>query len=250
MRKLYIAIAVIAFIFSLISQIPAKVAWQWWGDDAAANEVYLYGIQDRLFEGSASQAFVGQLAIDKPSWTAKYLPLLLAQYRVAVRGTVDGYPLQASARLAPYGSTALYDLKAALNLKTIMPLLQLPLMPAQGLLSLDMDKIRLKGNVANFAEGKAELRNAQWLLMRPSLALGTLSAEISTENEIITAQVSSEGPLLIRGKCTLNPDGHYATDIQLRSSPGADPRLGNLLKTLGQPKDGWYLIKMQGNLPN
>ncbi len=249
MRKLYIATAVIAFLIALLTQLPARTAWQWLADDAAANGFFISNPDGTAFNGSAAGISVAGLSIKSPRWQTQYWPLLIAQLRLQLNASFDGYPLVSTIKLKPTGSLGLRDVEAAAQLSTLAPVFQLPLMPLSGLLVVDMDEVEVESNHLGQLRGHAVIKNAEWIMMRPALALGNLQADITTRDEMITAELSSEGPLLIRGTATLNTAGHYEADIQLRGDSGADPRLNNLLKTLGQPSDGWYRIKTQGQLP-
>ncbi len=249
MRKLYIATAITAFLIALVTQFPAKIAWQWLADDAAANGVFISNPDGTAFNGSAGGITLTGLTIESPRWQAQYWPLLIAQLRLQFNARFDGYPLVSTIKIKPTGSLSLRDMEAAARLSTLAPLFQLPLMPLNGLLVADMKKVKIENEHLSQLRGRAVIKNAEWIMMRPALPLGNLQADISTRDELITAELSSEGQLLIRGTATLNAEGRYEADIQLRGNSGADPRLGNLLKTLGQANDGWYRIKTQGQLP-
>lgn len=249
MRKLYIATALIFFTYALLAQLPARLAWQWVDEVAAENEVWLHGVQGKLPAASATLLNVRSLMVEQPTWTIDLLPLVIGQVHIDFNGNLDSYPVVGHLRLSATGSLTLSDLDAALQLATLAPMLQLPVMPLNGILSIDMNRLIAKGESLTHAQGRAVIRNAEWLLMKPPAPLGDLTADITTLDDVITADLSSQGPLEIKGSCTLNRDGQYTADIQLRAAANAPARLGNLLKSIGQPTAGWYRIKTQGQIP-
>ncbi|GEM_PF-2940162 len=245
MRKLYIATAVITLLLGLIVQMPARLAWQWWGSPG----VVLTSPQGTVFDGQARYLGMQSLLLENLHWDAHFWPMLTLRMRYALTAEIDKYPVKTQLTLAPTGSIHLADLQGGLPLAAVAPLMRLPVMPLDGLLAVDMSSAKARGQTLREATGMIEIRNAEWLLMKPNLPLGNLRAEVSTQDDVITAELSSTGDLQIQGQARLHEDGSYEADIRLRGRPEAGQRLDNLLKTLGRPVDGWYRIQTKGNLP-
>lgn len=248
MRKIYLATAILAFFCALVTQLPARLAWQWWGTDAMQSGVVVAGIEGTLFEGTASGLYFQALQVMQPRWRGHFWPLLTWRMRFDIDGSLDDYPLHTRLTLGPGNRARFKDLQLALPASRIAPLLQLPVMPLAGMVSTDIQNLKFRHDRVTRATGRIELRNAEWLLVRPPIKLGNLQADISTDEDIITAELGSEGPLQMQGQVRLLADGSYQADIRLRAGTEAGERLGNLLRTLGQPVEGWHLFKSQGRL--
>lgn len=249
MRKIYITTAVLSFLYALLSQLPAQVAWQWYAPQASEQGIYLHGIEGRLNDGHARHATIQGLKLDSPKWDSSILALLAAQLRMQIGGAIDDYPVTGLLKVSPYGGTQVSQLEGAIPLTRLIPLLQLPFAPLNGVLALDIDHLKAGETRVTAIDGQVSLRAAEWTLMKPGVPLGTLKAELSTEDDVLIAVLSSEGPLELEGRCTLTADNQYVAEIRLRAARAADPRLENLLKTLGRPSEGWYRINYKGQLP-
>ena len=249
MRKLYIATALLVFIAALITQLPAKLVWSWVQDDAAAQSVYLNGISGSAYNGQANSATVQGLLIKQPGWSGNYLPLLIGRTSFDISGSLDGYPLDVEASATPAGALLLGQSTGALTVARIAPLLKLPIIPLDGLISFDIQHARAAAERLEAIEGQVQLRNASWKLIKPPVPLGNLTADLRTEDQVIIADLSSDGPLEVKGEAKLNPDGSYEADIQIRGASDSDQRLKNLLKLLGKQVNGCHTIKQSGRIP-
>lgn len=249
MKKLYIGTAILAFIIALVAQFPARLAWNVFGTHADPAQIQVINISGTALSGQASVLLRNSLVLKAQQWDARFLPLLIGRLKYDLAGTLESYPINGVITLLPTGSVRIADLQISMPVKLITPLLPVPIMPFNGMLSVDVNDISLTSQKLKHASGVAEVRNAEWTLMRPALPLGNLRADLSTEDGTVNADLSSTGALELAGQAKLLPENGYEIDIRLRSRPEAEERLNNLLKTLGRPVDGWYRIKMQGTLP-
>lgn len=84
------------------------------------------------------------------------------------------------------------------------------------------------------------------------LAPGNYRADISSQDETITAKIeSADAPLELKGTTSLNSQWQYQADLVAKAKPGVPPLLNNLLRSAagGNPSaDGSVQIKRKGSI--
>ena len=84
------------------------------------------------------------------------------------------------------------------------------------------------------------------------LAPGNYRADISSQDETITANIeSADAPLELKGTTSLNSQWQYQANVVAKAKPGVPPLLNNLLRSAagGNPSaDGSVQIKRKGSI--
>ena len=250
MRFAYLLVGLLSFLTALLFTLPAEKALSWWGGDLK-DVVHLHAPQGGIASGQASAVSIDGFYLDKTDWSLKPMSLFKGRIGYDLYSGVSKRPALAKVELGLGGKAHVHDLQASASILQLLPLLGSPLLPIEGLVSVDMSYLLLRDEMLRAATGTLRIQNAEWRLARPALNLGGFQADVSTQDELITAEISSEktSPVDAKGSVTLDQEGRYVVDLQLRTNRLADPKLANLVKGLGRADaDGWYRVKHQGQL--
>ena len=178
------------------------------------------------------------------------LSLLKARLGYSVVTEINGQPATTDIEFGFGGRVVIEDLQAVIAIEQLLPLVSRLALPIDGTLMADIKKLRVNGVYLKKAMFFS-IKQAGWRLMRPPLALGDFIAQVTTEDEVIKAQLSDEPGAAVsaQGMLTLDQEGAYNLELLLRPKGNADQRLSNLLKGLGKPDaKGWYMLKSNGSL--
>lgn len=252
MKFLYILAGILSFLATLLFTLPPEKALAWWGDELEV-EVSLYAPQGGLASGSASAVSIDNFRMDATRW--KFYPLSLLKGRLGfqINSEIAGSPAQALAEFGMSGRVVIHDLQAGVPLTSVLPLLQGSglVLPIGGMAQADIQILDIQGERPTELEGLLKLQRAELSFLRPPMQLGSYQAVLSTEDDLITAEISEaeESPITATGKLTLNSEGRYQLDLRLKPKPAVEQRLLNQLKLLGRPDaQGWYRLQSQGHL--
>lgn len=250
MRFLYILVGLLSFLAALLFTLPAEKALSWWGGDLK-EVVQLYAPQGGITSGEASAVSIDGFYLDKTDWSLKPLSLLKGRIGYDLYTGVAKRPAQAVVELGLGGKTHIHGLQASASILQLLPLFGAPLLPIEALVSADMSYLLMADEKLSAATGTVRVQNAEWRLARPALKLGAFEAQVTTEDGVITAEISNEETAAVdaKGRITLDESGRYNVDLLVRANRLADPRLANLIKGLGRADaQGWYRVKHQGQL--
>lgn len=249
MKFQYLLAGTVFFLAALLWTLPPQKALAWWGDDLQA-EVRLYAPQGGAGRGSAAAISIDQLRLDETRWRLRLLSLLKLRLGYAVDTAIAGQPGSAIVEFGLGGSLYLHDVKTSVPVGALLPMFSGLSLPVDGQLHTDIDYLRITGNRPRAAEGSLQLARASWPL-RPPLPLGGARLDLTTEGDRITGQISDQqdAPVEAKGTVSLDEQGAYQVEIQLKPRANADERLRNLMQGLGRPDaQGWYKVRTQGTL--
>ena len=242
------------FLWALLMNAPAATLNAWFAPKAApapgATQVQLYGVQGTLDQGSASALGINDRPVVRElrwSFQPWWLPLLRASFHVDGGG--DQLRLDGRAAFV-FGGVNLASAHVAGGLKALLDIGSLGYAPLDGEGRLDIDSLKLRGGLPAYAVGKAEVHNLAWTLSKDPLVLGDFKADFTTTDGTITGKISSEaGAVDATGEVHLKADHSYDYDLRLKTKPGADPMLVNLLDSLGPTgPDGSHRLAAAGKL--
>ena len=249
-RRWLFVLALLAFLVTLLLHAPAALIHNWTRGGAAAGGAALYGVHGTLADGGFAALTVNNRTVLRDArWTLN--PYWLALLRLSVDLEAGGDTvIRVGVSRAVFGTWRLTQLNAAGSVKALLGSLGQPALPVEGQARLEFPLIRLDGGIPIEARGTAEIENLSWSLAREPLALGSFTADLSTDDKGIAVDISSgAGPLEMSGTAKLAPDRGYDVHLQLRLRPQAPAQLQTLVGSLGQPDaQGWYHIRRNGSL--
>ncbi len=246
-RRGLIALALAAFVWTLLLHAPAATLYGWFASKNST--VQLLGIEGSLSEGSlAGVTGNGSTILRDLHWQLQPWWLLLARASfhiesgapIAIRGSVGISPF------ARHVSNA----HISASLKSLLGSAGIAYLPIDGLIDGDIDSLTIQHGFPSAATAILQLRGLNWSLAKPPMQLGDFRADIRNDNDAIVANIqSTSGPIEAQGLAHLNADGSYDSDIRLKAKPDADPSAQNLLHSLGQPDaQGYYHARSHGQL--
>lgn len=204
-RRSWLALGCGAYLAFVCSQFPAAAAYRWFAPDM----LRLAGISGTVWAGRAELASLAGLPMRELEWNLAALPLLLGRLSIgfSVR-LADGF-VNASAR-ASMRTLTLAGVQAATSLDTLGSLL--PLRGARGLISVDLEQLRIENRWPTSIVGVFRLRELQ---VPPLLPGAGTDAELVPlgDYELSNVEISSQrvaarlrdigGPLEVEGTVAL-----------------------------------------------
>src|SRR5699024_9369630 len=100
------------------------------------------------------------------------------------------------------------------------------------------------------AKGYLKVGDLTWTLTQPAVELGAYRADISTDQDGITALLkNTKAPVEFAGRVVLNPQGAWQANNKLRPDPNAKPEVKELLGYIGgKDPQGWYSVRQSGHI--
>lgn len=249
MRKYYVIAAVVTFVVGLILLAPAAVLYGWIKPKLAQTTVELAGVEGSLREGSVAAVLVGgRPLVDKLHWHLSLAELLIGRIGLDLDSSgatvLDGHISKG------FASLRAHDLRIATGLKPLLAASGQAFAPLDGQASLELTRLKLRGNWPSDAEGSLHIQNLAWTLARDPVALGDYQADFKPDgNDIVALVHTLAGALDVNGDARVKPDHSYELHLQLRPKPGAPPLIVNMLSSLGQPDpQGYYHLRREGKL--
>lgn len=246
--KLLIPVGLIALAIGLITNLPAPVAAGW--VESQVPGLRSTGVSGSAFEGRAQYLGMNEVTLENVSWQLSPLALLTGHAKATLKLSTDTGSLSGDFSHSLLGHTQIKNLNGDASIGWIAGLAGYRFVPMDGLLSLQDVEADLENQLLVSAQGRVLLNSANWLLFKPPVTFGNFTAEINSDGENNTLQVlDSDGPLDVQGGAQLVNNKNYSANLQVRARAGADQRLKDLLKQLGNPDaQGWYRINERGQL--
>lgn len=245
-RKTLLIVAGVAFVLSLLANIPASLLYVVFKPKASNAQVY--GLQGAWSKGALSGISLnGRLVAQNLHWQWQPLQLLLGRAAVRLTGGGQIATLEGTAA-STFGSRRLSNFRFAGGIKNLAAAAGYAYVPVDGQAGGELAMLVFTKAGLDYAEGSLDLKGLLWTLSRDPLLLGDFRAEFVTTPDAITAVIQSPtGPLEASGTARLLPDQSYEVDISLKPKPGASELLLNYIKTLGAPDaQGNYHLRQRG----
>lgn len=247
-----ITLGVIVFVLALLLNAPAAVIYGWTQSKTTTPAVKLYGLQGTVSAGQMSGLFINQHpAFHDLHWQIKPAWLLLAHAAFHINSNNVQDILDGDVRLSPLGTATFNNVRASMDLKSLLTAIGQPYLPIGGQVNLDLDTLQLKDNLPTQATGHVIVHDMAWTLARPQAMLGDFRADISTDNDnnILAKIASTAGTLDVKGDAKLATDKSYELHLQYRPKATAEAMVRNLLSSSGAPDNqGWYHFDQRGKL--
>lgn len=246
-RRVFIALGMVVFLVTLVTQMPAAVAYRWLAPDV----IRLTGIDGTLWGGNARLGSIDVVGFQDLEWHLKPSRLLLGRVAADVTMKLGEGFLEGGVATGLAGRSFRADeLKASLNLSNFEAML--PLEGISGILNLDLKHLVMDDGIPVEAEGMVRLGRLT-LAMAGSDNLGDyqLTFEESLPEEGIAGRVKDmgTGPFEVAGSLQVGADGNFALQGTIKSRPTAPAHLQGMLQYLGdEAADGSRQFELTGSL--
>ena len=239
-----VVVAVLAFLVGLVALFPARVAYHWFGDPAAAS---LSGISGTVWKGQARELSAAGIYLGDVEWRLKPRYLLTGTALFAVQAKpVSGF-LESDVGLGFGGALSFKNLAASLPLAPLAGPLRVP--GLQGNASLQFERITVVDRLPVAADGNMAVSDfAARLLYRGTL--GGFKAEFFTQNNGVAASVEdTDGVIDLAGSLQIGSDRTYQFLGKIAAKPNTPQALRNQMRVLGNPDArGQYELRLEGVL--
>ncbi|MEE4277071.1 MAG: type II secretion system protein N [Halieaceae bacterium] len=210
----------------------------------------LSGLSGTLLSGRAARAQVltgaGALHLGRLRWNIDLSSLLRLRPSLQLNSEWGAQRLAAAIEWRP-GRLDIRDLDAsgdARLLRTVAPL------AVEGRLSLQFQRVVLRGGLPGEAEGRVVWQNARWSAPQVQHDLGSYVALIEGDlRDTLTARVDTlDGPVPARGSARL-ADSRYEVDIVVGNGrTRIDPEIERALELFATPSEEGYRLRLSGSL--
>jgi len=242
----YVVLGLLAFAGFLLTTFPAERAFALLAEQAP--NVRAAGLSGTAWSGQARVLQVDGRNLEKLQWQLKPWSVLFGQLELDVQ--LDGADVagRASIGLQPDGAIQLTDVDLSLAAAEMSALFKVPV-DLGGQFIVQLQSAELMGQKILAAEGLVRWQRAA--MTSPfAQPLGEFVAQLTTEAEVINAQVKDEGgPLQLDGLVKLKSDGSYNFNGSVSVRDVQQKLLVQGLKAMGRPgKDGRVPLRYSGRL--
>lgn len=229
-RALLVFFAILlAFAAVLVVRFPAS-----WAVGALPASVHCRAPTGTVWRGACGEVVASGTSLGALTWTLRPAALL--------RGALDAH-----VGLARAGASAVADVMArregaivARQLHAAIPLESgvIPQLPTtlEGDLAINLPVLQIRGRTIERIEGEVQIHG---LGQRGGYRLGDFAAHFPSGSapggEPVGQVRDLGGPLDVRGTLRLTREPGYVLDGEVAARAGADPRLANQLRYLGNP---------------
>ncbi|MDE2150261.1 MAG: type II secretion system protein N [Gammaproteobacteria bacterium] len=237
------------FLYSLVTATPAALMVSWLLP--TGSPLSIDGVSGSLSKGEAAALSLrGRPSLQRLHWQLRPVWLLLGRFDWTIGGGDSALHFAGELQWGLGGMRARH-LTAGGRLKDLLPLAGLPFVPADGVATLKLDRLRLAGSRIVGLRGQAQIQHLNWTLTQQPLELGTFNADLSTADGTLSARLSTlAGPIDVGGTASLNSDRRYELNLTLKPKPGASSQLTGILGAFGRPDlHDVYHYRQSGTLP-
>lgn len=212
-------------------------------------QIVMQGFSGSLWRGSASRCLVqagpGYLHMGTVQWRLEPLSLLLLAPRLSLDSKWGGQTLATGLVLRGQQDIDLYDLEANIPAGLVRQFAPVAL---GGMLSVQLERLQLRGGLPQEASGRLVWRDGVWLAPSGPITLGSYAMDIGQDpGGPLTGEVLTlSGPVEASGAVQLQ-DRAYAIDISVAGQGAQDPRLQQALSLVASPQGQGYHIKLDGD---
>jgi general secretion pathway protein N len=245
-RQLFLT-GVAAFSIFAVVLFPARLAWQWLGDQAPS--VSVSGIEGSVWRGSASGVFWYELPLGTVSWCWQPLALLSGEWRDLVRLESPGVRGEGGLGWRFTGAMVAADIALETSLSHLLRVAKMgpSALPVQleGAVGVMLERlVYTEGKVEELA-GVLQLDDVT-AGARPA---GSLRADLRHQDDGVIAEFSSLGDPSagIEGVALWRPSGDYRLKLDIEDPEVFGDEIAGLIKGLAsQGADGRWQIEWHG----
>ncbi len=236
----------ILLLICLLATAPARLL----GLLLPADQIVMQGFTGTLWRGAASRCLVqagpGYLHLGAVRWQLRPLSLLLLAPRLKLESNWGSQALTAEVVLRGERDVDLADLSANVSADVLRQFVPVSL---AGMLSLQLQELRLRDGLPVEAAGRLVWQQGAWLAPGGPVPLGSYAMEFSQapDQELVaqvltlSGAVNAEGGLRLQGRS-------YSLELLVEGEGALDERLRQALSLVARPAGSGYRLKMEGEL--
>lgn len=239
LKILLIFILVLYFLYLVVAQVPAS--WAVWAVHRATPDVRLTGISGTLWEGRAAggTALLGGqfVPLENLRWQVNPWALLTLNACALVEVDIMGQPASGNVCGAPDKVITARDVQISAPMALIGDWAQLQL---GGLASLQLQDLRLKGQLVETLQGNFSWRDARWSNGDRWFGLGAYAARLSAnEQGGVHAEIFElDGPFKVQLAGDFLPGREPVIKGTVVPSDEAPVPIRDALQFVGEPVEG------------
>ncbi|MCB1845679.1 MAG: type II secretion system protein N [Halioglobus sp.] len=241
--KRLLAIGGLVCLLGLLTTLPARVVHSW----ASPEQLKLAGIDGSLWNGSANEASIQGLYLQKLQWSFQPLSLPAGKLAYAVRAQPAGGFMEGRVAIGFGGKISIDGLNMAIPLSALQNAVRID--DVAGDITLRLDEVQLSDGWPTRVSGQAGVSGLVLRALSPA-PLGNYKAEFQTRDDGVIGSVEDQGGMLkVAATLRLNPDRSYALIGQVGPTATASSTVVEQLGYLGSPDArGLREFRLEGSL--
>jgi hypothetical protein len=247
--KHYVINGVIAYIFFLITSVPATTIIRLF--DEHIPQVNIQGINGTLWSGSAQRITLSsRYVIDDVSWSFCTWRLLTAEACINLDASYQNKPVQGQLGIGITGDLIARDLSIETDAQSLGDLARLPVGELSGLISIHLESVNWIQEHIPSAVGKIQWKNATITVVETA-SLGDVAITLTESDDFpLTAIISNKGGhITLSGETHISDDGSYNLELKLTPNNTTSKNLRASLEMFAeQQNDGSFVLQNTGNL--
>ena len=212
--------------------------------------VEISGAQGTIWNGRAAQVSYNRQAVGGLAWKVHPSSLLLGRLNADFRLRGDGLQARGNVTVKPDRSLSLVDTVLDANVEKLPLPPQAALVSPAGMVnatirSLSLSDRKVVGADADILWNDAQIRSPT------QMALGQLTLNVTGKDGRLNGVLdSNKGPLKVKGKLDIQPDGVLKTNIHLAPDQSTPKEIRDIVPLLGRPdRSGAVTIRQQLRIP-
>ena len=236
-------VAVLVFVFGLIANFPARLAYAWFGPST----VQLVQPQGSVWSGNARQIILYGTGIDAVSWSTGFFPLFRGELSLSLAAKPGGGLLSAETDVGFGGSVRVSELRASLPIQALQGLI--PLVGVSGTINMTINDITLRKGALQSVRGSVLVSGLRSRVVSND-SLGDYLVEIQSSDGGIIASVEDRDAVLdVAGTVTVSATMDYQFLGQIAETANTPPDIREKLAVLGSPNErGQRTFRFEGSL--
>ena len=241
-----LALGIAAYLFFLVASAPAAKLLPL--VQPQLPEFAFSGVAGSIWSGKAASINTDTVQLNKVSWSFHPLMLLLGRVEYSLDSQIAGGFLEADAGTGVFSDPYLADVEGRIAANEALYWLDLDMLQAEGRLDFSFDRISWTDTAVPELEGKLTWGAAR-VTAPLQLELGTVELGMHTEDGVLRGQLHATGGALQGdGTASMEQNGAYSLDANLRLSGEVPAEVDKFLSTFAEYKDGVYRLEWQDTL--
>jgi len=236
----------ILLLICLLATAPARLL----GLVLPVDRIVMQGFTGTLWSGDASRCLVkvgpGYLHLGAVRWQLRPLSLLLLAPRLNLESNWGSQAVTAEIVLRGERDLDLSNVSANVSADLLRQFVPVSL---AGMLSLQLEELRLQDGVPVQASGRLVWQQGTWLAPSGPVALGSYAMEFSQApgQELVAEVLTLSGPVNAEGGLRLQGSS-YSVELLVEGEGALDERLRQALSLVARPVGSGYRLKLEGEL--
>lgn len=243
------------FLIGLVALFPARLAWQWFGEDARQQGVLINGLSGSIWNGQAQQVTANGVTASNVAWSWRPSDLFSLGFGADWQMNLGAGLVSGSATAYGEQDIRLMDVTGPIPLTTVLSKTPYAVYISDGVLSLDIPLLEITNGLPTTADGFVYADTLELGLLSPPVLLGNFELTLTPSKQedavidlqIRTAKDVDQNPINITLDVIYKATGCYVPNGYVELTETADQRLQNLMTQMGNLPQGQ--TKLPLNLP-